>query len=396
MIRTVIVISCVLFLFQAQAQTMRIGVVRSHTVKKMIFSYLNGSYFVLGDTSKKATLLPNEFISLRATSNNQVELTFGVRLLGRFDSIQLLQTGKDYGLRLASVDPKLREKKYLDDFVIKAKNGSLTIINTVQMHHYLSGVVESEGGGGKHLEYYKAQATISRTYAMDRLNRHKREGFQLCDQVHCQAYHNMQRFTPLIDTAVLQTQNVVMKDVHGHLVDGFFHANCGGETTWSDYVWNNRIAYIKPVVDSFCVYTRQANYTTKVLKSDWRNYLVGRLGYPENDSIYGDLLYTFTQFYRKKYYHSPEFNIKLTKIRRKFKLKSTFFSCYESGDYVIIEGRGYGHGVGLCQEGAMKMANLGYSYKQILSFYFSDIEFSGDFEDQFFEQNPELDRIINP
>ncbi len=369
---------------------MRIGVVRSHDVKKMVFSYFNGSYFIFGDTSKQGALLPNEFISVRPTSDNKVELSLGVSVVGRFDSIQLRQTGKNYGLRLTSMNPKLKEKKYLDDFVVKARSGTLTIINLVQIQHYLSGVVESEGGGGKHLEYYKAQATISRTYAMDRLDRHRREGFQLCDQVHCQAYHNMQRYTPLIDTAVNATHNVVMKNDQGHLVDGFFHANCGGETTWSDYVWNKRIDYLKPVVDSFCVYTRQANYTKRILKSDWRNYIVGKLGYPENDSVYGDLLYTFTQFYRKKYFHHPDFKIKLTKIRHKFKLKSTFFSCYEDGDYVVVEGRGYGHGVGLCQEGAMKMANLGYNYQQILRFYFSDIHFEGEFEELFFMQQPEF------
>lgn len=383
-----------MILFQGQTQTLRIGVVRSHEVKKMVFSYLNGSYFILGDTVKQATLLPNEFVSLRATSDNQVELSFGITVLGRFDSIQLLQTGKNYGLRLTSVLPKLKEKKYLDDFVIKAKRGELTVINLVQMQHYLSGVVESEGGGGKHLEYYKAQATISRTYALDRLDRHKRDGFQLCDQVHCQAYHSMQRYTPLIDTAVIATHNVVMKDEHGHLIDGFFHANCGGETTWSDFVWNKRMDYLKPVVDSFCVFTRQANYTQKIPKTEWRNYLVGRLGFPENDTIYGGLLYSFTQFYRKKYFHNPDFNIKLTKLRHKFKLKSTFFSCYEDGDFVIIEGKGYGHGVGLCQEGAMKMAKLGYSYKQILSFYFSSIYFEGEMEQLFFKQNIGFENVL--
>lgn len=372
---------------------MRIGVIRSHDVKKMIFSYLNGSYFIFGDTTKLGALLPNEFVTVRSTSDNKVELSLGVTVVGRFDSIQLLQTGKNYGLRLTSALPKLKEKKYLDDFVVKSNAGKLTIINRVQIQHYLSGVVESEGGGGKHLEYYKAQATISRTYAMDRLNRHRKDGFQLCDQVHCQAYHNMQRYTPLIDTAVFATHNIVMKDEKGHLIDGFFHANCGGETTWSDFVWNKRIDYLQPVVDSFCVFTRQANYTKKILKSDWRNYLVGKLGFPENDSIYGDLLYTFTQFYRKKYFHNPDFGIKLTKIRHKFKLKSTFFSCYEDGEYVVIEGRGYGHGVGLCQEGAMKMANLGYNYQQILRFYFSGVSFEGDYQKLFFEQEPELNDL---
>jgi stage II sporulation protein D len=63
----------------------------------------------------------------------------------------------------------------------------------------------------------------------------------------------------------------------------------------------------------------------------------------------------------------------LIKIRDDFKLKSTFFSVFTDGNSVILKGRGYGHGVGLCQEGAMVMASKGYSYKKILSYYFSGI-----------------------
>jgi stage II sporulation protein D len=51
-------------------------------------------------------------------------------------------------------------------------------------------------------------------------------------------------------------------------------------------------------------------------------------------------------------------------------LKSTLFSCSEVGEFVKLSGKGYGHGVGLCQEGAMKMAKSGFTYQQILGYYF--------------------------
>ena len=54
-------------------------------------------------------------------------------------------------------------------------------------------------------------------------------------------------------------------------------------------------------------------------------------------------------------------------------LRSAFFSVYADGDSVILKGRGYGHGVGLCQEGAMAMAKGGKKYRQILDFYYSGI-----------------------
>jgi stage II sporulation protein D len=57
-------------------------------------------------------------------------------------------------------------------------------------------------------------------------------------------------------------------------------------------------------------------------------------------------------------------------LREKFDLKSSFFSVHSEGEFVVLEGRGYGHGVGLCQEGAMKMAKSSFTFDQILRFYF--------------------------
>lgn len=151
-----------------------------------------------------------------------------------------------------------------------------------------------------------------------------------------------------------------------------------------------------PIRDSFCIYTAQANYTVRIPKTQWRNYLVNQLGYPEKDPVYGPLLYNFIQYDRQKYFQDESTGIKLTSIRYKFKLKSTFFSCYEDGDDVVIVGKGYGHGVGLCQEGAMEMAKQGYTYDQILKFYFSNIQIIGDYRELFFTQvNPqELNQLL--
>jgi stage II sporulation protein D len=53
-------------------------------------------------------------------------------------------------------------------------------------------------------------------------------------------------------------------------------------------------------------------------------------------------------------------------------LKSTYFSCFDEGEFVLLKGRGYGHGVGLCQEGAMKMAKSNFTYQHILTYYYSN------------------------
>ncbi len=72
-------------------------------------------------------------------------------------------------------------------------------------------------------------------------------------------------------------------------------------------------------------------------------------------------------------YKAGSFSLPLKTIRSDLNLRSTFFSVYVSGDSVILKGRGYGHGVGLCQEGAMEMAAKGFSYRKIIRFYYSGV-----------------------
>jgi len=61
------------------------------------------------------------------------------------------------------------------------------------------------------------------------------------------------------------------------------------------------------------------------------------------------------------------------KIRKDLKLRSSFFSVIAAGDSVILRGKGYGHGVGLCQEGAMEMATRGNTFQQIIEFYYKGV-----------------------
>ena len=65
----------------------------------------------------------------------------------------------------------------------------------------------------------------------------------------------------------------------------------------------------------------------------------------------------------------------LKNIRADLQLKSTFFSISEiNKDSVLFKGKGYGHGLGMCQEGAMRMSKVGYTYTEILNFYYKNIQ----------------------
>ena len=389
MIKSFIILFSFLLALYSSAQQIDVGIYRGYNIQRVDFAYYDGSYMIKADTQSFGAILPNEYVSLRKTSDNKIELKHGVRLLGRFDKVTLIPTDKDLALRVRPRQPILKERKYRDGYRVEVGTNGLTIINAVTYKNYLGGVVESEGGGGKHIEYYKAQAVLSRTYALKHIDRHKSEGFSLCDQVHCQAYHNMLIYTKDIEKAVVATDGEFILDtVTNGLVDGYFHANCGGQTSRSDYVWNKDIPYLQPFKDTFCIHTRQATWEKKISKTEWRSFLVNNYFYPIEDSMYRSIIYDFEQIDRKAFYISPHLGIPLRDIRYHFKLKSTLFSCYPEGHYVVLKGRGFGHGIGLCQEGAMNMADYGLSYREILSFYYEGIAFQHYFEKAFFSQIP--------
>ena len=358
------------FSLSVHSQMMRIGIFTGDKINRITFSYSEFSYSIFGDTAYIGELNANDFIDLSAQENDSVKLVFGVIEFGRFSKIRLVQNSVNGYLTLSQKMTEIKPRKYVGDFEItKGKNG-LCIVNCVNLDDYIAGVVESEGGVGHHLEYYKAQAVLSRTYAIRNLNRHKKEGYDLCDRVHCQAYHNKWRFSKTIMDAVAQTKNEVIVDSSGKFVEGFFHANCGGQTSESDLIWNESIPYLKSFRDTFCIYTKQANWQKKILKSKWSEFFQENYFISSSDSFFNYQQFHFQQDCRKAFFVHPRYGIPLRNIRDQFDLKSTFFSCDEEGEYVVLKGKGYGHGVGLCQEGAMKMAKSSLKYDQILTYYF--------------------------
>jgi stage II sporulation protein D len=377
--------------FYSYAQQLRIGVFRDVQAKSIIFDYDKGSYSIYVDTGYFSSILPSESVQLTYTLDNLIELKYNYQLVGKFKKIKLIENQENNSISVQVTQPKVKLRKYQNDFEISVQNGALTIVNLVDIDNYLAGVIESEGGGGKELEYYKVQGLLSRTYLYKYWNKHEKEGFSLCDRVHCQAYHSMMRYTPKIDSAVAATRNLVMKDEKGVLIDAFFHANCGGQTSEAQYVWNNNVAYLNSFKDTFCIYTKQAIWEKRIPQQEWADFLVKQYNYPINDSIYGPLIFVFNQPDRLAFYHSSILGIPLRDIRDKFKLRSTFFNVYPDGTDVVLVGRGYGHGVGLCQEGAMKMAYYHYNFKQIAIYYFPgahivDLSKESFFEDK--EPNP--------
>src|SRR5690606_6809159 len=101
-------------------------------------------------------------------------------------------------------------------------------------------------------EYFKLQGIICRTYALNNLHTHTIEGYNLCDQVHCQAYHGKTFYEDIV-SAVMQTRGIVIVDSDISLITAVFHSSCGGQTVNSEDVWSKSLYYLRAVRDSFCL-----------------------------------------------------------------------------------------------------------------------------------------------
>jgi stage II sporulation protein D len=247
--------------------------------------------------------------------------------------------------------------------------GKLLLINIVDTESYIAGVVQAEGGKGKHKEYYKTQAVIARTYLYKHYDKHLLDRYNLCDGIHCQSFKGMSDDTIIIQSAE-ETRGQVILDSDSILIIAAFHSNCGGETVPAEDAWLTSQPYLRKVTDPFCTTSRNAKWEKSIGLDEWLAY-IREMGYNSDENNTSVL--NFSQLTRMKDYRIDNFSLPLKQIRTDLDLRSTFFSLSVTGDSVLLKGKGYGHGVGLCQEGAMMMAQKGFDYRQIIDFYYSGV-----------------------
>jgi stage II sporulation protein D len=191
----------------------------------------------------------------------------------------------------------------------------------------------------------------------------------LTDDTDCQVFFGVTGEQSILK-AVEETRGKIILGRDNKIIECPFHSNCGGVTSSSGDVWISYKPYLKSISDPFCNDTKNARWEKSFSLERWVNY-VKKSGYPgktDDPSVFG-----FLRQSRSGSYQVGSFNLAFTRIRTDMHLPSAFFSVILKGDSVVLRGRGYGHGVGLCQEGAMKMAKQGYSYQQIINFYYSGV-----------------------
>jgi hypothetical protein len=237
---------------------------------------------------------------------------------------------------------------------LSSPGGRPRVVLHTTVEDYLPGVLSAETGRGHALEFYRAQAIVARTYAAEaiaRIPRHPGEGFDLCDGVHCQAYHGTATGSDTLRLGVSTTRGVVALDSVGFPITAAFHSNCGGMTRGSEDVWNKALPYLVARPDSFCLAAPHSRWEKTGRAEAWKGFL-REAGVDGVDALSA----------RQQ-----------AAARTAFGLRSARFQAEVRGNEVHFMGVGFGHGVGMCQEGAMARARSGADAPAILDAYFTGV-----------------------
>lgn len=272
------------------------------------------------------------------------------------------------------------------------------VTEELSLEDYVLGVMRAEGTMETEPEALKALAIAIRTFAIKNRGRHAKDGYDFCSTTHCQrfvvgsprvsqgadgneALPNGRAADTNILAAVRATEGQVLLDDHGQIVDSYFGASCGGETANIADLWGvTPPDYLRGVRDEYCVAGPHANWQDvitranllRALQSDARTDVGNRLdqilitrrdetGRAEFISLEGE---------HRKIVRGWDFKIIVGRVLGWNVLKSSRFEVARAGSNFVFRGSGFGHGLGLCQEGAHVMAARGAGYQKILEKYF--------------------------
>ena len=282
--------------------------------------------------------------------------------------IKLLATDGQERIRLGG-------NLYKGDILLKATpDDKLDIIEYLTIEEYLYGVLPVEMSPDWPLEALKAQAVASRTYALRFIN--PARDYDVTNGMEMQVYNGTTKVNSRIIEAVNATRGEVLK-YKGKLITAFFHACCGGHTASSKAAWGEDV--IKPlygVTDPYCKPSSHYRWELRLPSSDLLKFVqsqgstalrVKGLKVRQKDRSGRALSFTVST-------DAGNFTLKAADLRKKFgtfEFRSTYITRISpvKGGYEIA-GRGWGHGVGLCQDGAKFMAYKGKTYKRILHQYY--------------------------
>lgn len=269
-------------------------------------------------------------------------------------------------------------KKYQGELhlVTNPVNESCDLINHIPMEDYITTLLAKEMNGTWPVEALKAQAVAARTYAYDRLKGEDKL-FHIESSEKDQVSGSFMDITRNTLKASRDTEGEVLVGPSGRISPVFFHSKCGGRTLRPDQVWGGIEEGYRSVDCPFCQKTGMKNWDHKI-KNRTLNSMVDKvLNKYYSDKISDSaikLMPDSPENSELRLYAGERLHIiKKSYLRSLFGrniLPSNNFVMTQKGDVFHVEGKGYGHGVGMCQLGALELAKRGYNYRQILSHYF--------------------------
>jgi len=369
----ILFISSLSFSAYAIKEVINVGILWGNRPASSVVSIHTGSYTLYGDNQAVKQLTINQTMVLRI-AGGQVQVTSGGKVVGSYKSVRLKRNTWGSAFNLKAMSLATAKRTYNDNLKVSVYLNKLKLINNVYIEHYIGGVVEAESGSRETYEYYKVQAIIARTYVLSNLSKYAKFGFNVCDRVNSQVYKGMSTHNPDIIKATNATRGLVLVDSDINLIQAVFHSNSGGQTANSEDAWSKEVDYLRSISDTFSLDQPHYNWKTFLEKEKWLSYLEKKYSYPVKDSVFLEYVLDYCPTERDRCLSPLAPNTLLKTIRIDWGFRSTFFSISEGeeGKYVYFEGRGFGHGVGLSQEGAMRMAELGIPYNKILKYYYKD------------------------
>lgn len=328
---------------------------------------------------------------------------------GKLRAVRFNGTGSDryagpFLVRSISGDATIlfNKKRYRGDLMISVTDSGMLVVNTLPMESYLRGVVPLEIGKRTRTELaaVEAQAVAARSYSYSHIAGSQRP-FDMYATVQDQVYGGVDAETPITDEAIRSTSGMVIKYAGRVLSNTPYHSTCGGSTAATTEVWYKETdqPYLRPVSDRiagtdkfYCDpsprFRWTAAFSSDQVKAVLEKYLANYTNAPRGDIGTVRMIRETgrTQSDRVKALEISTdrgiYTLRGNDIRFVFRnpageiLNSTYFTTQfwsgaaAGGQQVVLKGGGYGHGIGMCQWGAIGRARAGQDYRTILTTYY--------------------------
>ena len=270
------------------------------------------------------------------------------------------------------------ELNYINVRYIRVKRNSTNKIEKMPLEEYIVGVLAGEMPINFEMEALKAQAVASRSYALKRMEYNKDKDYDVVDSIMNQVYLDNNYLKDAWGLNYVKNINKLRSAVNSTIdeylsyddkvVDAMFFSTSNGYTEDSKSIFDFDAPYLKSVESPWDKDVSSAYLTTKTLKLT-EFYKLLNIPYNKNLNIDIEKRSTTNRILLLKI---NGYEFKGTDVYGRLSLRSTDFEINLQGDSVSITTKGYGHGVGMSQYGALGMAKAGYTYNEILSHYYQN------------------------